>query len=918
MGAMLESSAHRRSIRRLVAGLVLGSLAGAANAQSCSDWLDAPDPGEMGRAPYVVAVFDDGSGPSLYAGGYNSFAPPGVERDDMLIRWDGAHWIPVVRFTPPNPRVAAMLVHDDGSGPALYIGGDSLLGSGATLTGLVRWDGTALTPVGGRINEVESLVRYDVGLGLELFVGGYFAVAGGTPARGIARWTGTAYTNVGNLSLGGHVAELLAHDDGGGLRLYAGGYFTSVGGVPAASIASLGPNGWSSTGSGVVGSIQALAEHDFGTGPQLVAAGTFSAAGGAPAANVAAWDGGAWSPLGALPPTPGNGDLVSHDDGSGAKLYATCWTSGVFRFDGTTWTEPGGVHVPGYVTCLFEHDFGGGSKLYVGGHMGRIGSAFAANLAGWNGQSWESSEPQGAGLQAVDNPAQVQAQTMFAGELYVGGFIEGVGPEATGPAARYDGTRFHAMPGATGTTSAFATFDDGSGPALYVAGIRTIDGVGPVRDIARWDGTSWSPLSEQPGIGGLATWRIPGLTTFDDGTGPALYAVGTLPSAIPGVHGIARWRNGIWESVGGVSAQTEIENGTAVAVHDDGTGPALYFAGWRAIDDRHSVDAVMRWNGSWQQVASSPNVESVIVLLSFDDGAGPALYAGGNFDVQGGSVGNHIARWRNGVWSPLGSGTSSPVYALTVHDDGRGDGPALYAGGAFDSAGGTAVDSIARWDGSAWSSVGNGLRLYEVGSAQRPVVRSLCSGVGLPRRDLYVSGNFYYAGPHLVSSFTALPGCGETGETSCFGDGSGTACPCGNVSASADRAGCTNSFGTGGALRGRGEASIASDTLRLEGSTMSNGPALYFQGTQASNGGAGVAFGDGLRCAAGSVNRLGTLPNVGGASAYPSAGDPDISVRGAVLAPGVRYYQARYRNAATFCTPDTFNWTNMVRIVWGV
>jgi hypothetical protein len=97
---------------------------------------------------------------------------------------------------------------------------------------------------------------------------------------------------------------------------------------------------------------------------------------------------------------------------------------------------------------------------------------------------------------------------------------------------------------------------------------------------------------------------------------------------------------------------------------------------------------------------------------------------------------------------------------------------------------------------------------------------------------------------------------------------------------------------------------------------MPDSSALYFQGTTQSAGGAGVAFGDGLRCASGAVVRLGTKTNAAGASQYPSGGDPSISVRGMNAIGNVRTYQCWYRNAASFCTPDTFNLTNGVQTTW--
>jgi len=151
--------------------------------------------------------------------------------------------------------------------------------------------------------------------------------------------------------------------------------------------------------------------------------------------------------------------------------------------------------------------------------------------------------------------------------------------------------------------------------------------------------------------------------------------------------------------------------------------------------------------------------------------------------------------------------------------------------------------------------------------------------------------------------------------TFCFGDGSGSACPCGNNGAAGN--GCAHSLSASGAhLAGSGSTSLASDTLVLAGSNMPNSSSLYFQGTTQLNGGLGSTFGDGLRCAGGTVIRLGTKMNVSGASQYPTAGDPSVSVKGLVTAPGSRTYQVWYRNAATFCTASTFNLTNGVSATW--
>ena len=146
----------------------------------------------------------------------------------------------------------------------------------------------------------------------------------------------------------------------------------------------------------------------------------------------------------------------------------------------------------------------------------------------------------------------------------------------------------------------------------------------------------------------------------------------------------------------------------------------------------------------------------------------------------------------------------------------------------------------------------------------------------------------------------------------CVADGSGATCPCANDVALGLVAGCRNSLGTGGALTSIGDASVASDTFVLHGAGMPNNSALYIQGTILAS----ASFGDGLRCASGSVIRLGQKSNSGGASAYPTGGELQISLKGACSAGVVRIYQCWYRNSASFCTADTFNLTSALRVVW--
>jgi hypothetical protein len=152
----------------------------------------------------------------------------------------------------------------------------------------------------------------------------------------------------------------------------------------------------------------------------------------------------------------------------------------------------------------------------------------------------------------------------------------------------------------------------------------------------------------------------------------------------------------------------------------------------------------------------------------------------------------------------------------------------------------------------------------------------------------------------------------------CFGDGSGQSCPCGNNSAVGDKVGCLSSIGTGGKLRYSGVPSTTADSVVLIATDMPVSSALFYQGTTQTSGGAGAVFGDGLRCASGSITRLGAHSTPGGMAHYPDGTDSPVHVHGGVSAGDVRTYQTWYRNAnPSFCTPLTFNLTNGLQLTWG-
>ena len=69
---------------------------------------------------YSMAVFDDGTGPALYVGG--QFTTAGGVPAQRIAKWDGTTWSSLGDGFTIN-IVNALEVFDDGTGPALYAGG---------------------------------------------------------------------------------------------------------------------------------------------------------------------------------------------------------------------------------------------------------------------------------------------------------------------------------------------------------------------------------------------------------------------------------------------------------------------------------------------------------------------------------------------------------------------------------------------------------------------------------------------------------------------------------------------------------------------------------------------------------------------------------------------------------------------------
>jgi Tol biopolymer transport system component len=311
-----------------------------------------------------------------------------------------------------------------------------------------------------------------------------------------------------------------------------------------------------------------------------------------------------------------------------------------------------------------------------------------------------------------------------------------------------------------------------------------------------------------------------------------------------------------------------------------------------------------------------------------DDSDYPALSADGRFVAFHSWSTNLVAGDTNGLVDifvrDLQLGANELVSVSTAGEQGNGIYPTLSADGRYvafvsDAANLVSADANGFADGF--------VRDLQLGVTERVSVGSAAEEGNAPCRYPAISGDgryvaFLSGATNLVSGDTnganddfVRDRLGAASAAYCLGDGSGAVCPCANSGSIGQ--GCSNSMGQGAMLSASGNASVSADTLVLSAVGMPNAATLYLQGSAQENAGTGSVFGDGLRCVAGSVVRLATKNNSGGASSYPGPGDAAISISGAIpVGGGMRYYQVWYRNAATHCTPAAFNLSNGVRTSW--
>lgn len=338
-------------------GGTFASMGGVANTSAIARWnpvtetWSAMSTGMTGGAPQVLAIAVAPNG-DVYAGG--GFTDAGGSGADNIARWDGSAWNVVGSATAVNSTVNAIAISSTG---IVVIGGLFTNVAGiAAADYIAQWDGSAWAAVGGGfpLGSVVSTLAY--GQDGTLYIGGSFANVGGDPnADGIAQWDGSAYSGLSTgAALGVNVIAIARN----GL-VYAGGPFTTIGGVSANRIAVWNGVGWAPIGTGVDNGVFAIA---FDPSGALTAGGDFTIAGGVTLPDdIARWNGGAWTAIDVnLPGTPRTWAIATAIDGT---LYVGYDTRGTATASGViTATNTGTVLA--YPTVKITGPSSGTSRIY--------------------------------------------------------------------------------------------------------------------------------------------------------------------------------------------------------------------------------------------------------------------------------------------------------------------------------------------------------------------------------------------------------------------------------------------------------------------------------------------------------------------------------------------------------------------------
>ena len=447
-----------------------------------------------------------------------------------------------------------------------------------------------------------------------------------------------------------------------GTEIYIGGNFTSLGSVPIAYLAKWDGTNWSSAGSGVNGPVYALAtDGSF----NLYVGGSFNQAGDSSANNIAKWDGLNWSTL----------------------------------------DEPGGItngvnNIVRSIVVGFDGIYVGGGFTVAGGNNANFAAKY--NNAGF----WE-------GLGVQWNTGAVYSIAVAPDHIYLGGaFYTFTGAPGNG-IVRDDGSGGWEALG-SGSSNVVNKILVTGGGTVYALGDFSADGGPAANRIAKWDGTFWESLGDEP----FEQGETVDFTLFEPNTIYTTKFAFQNPNYLYG-NGIYKWDGSSWSGIG--NGVGEYWYNAELIRKLEWYDSKIIAGGYFQTAGDTFISSLAQFDGnSWSDIGGNSTTPfyNIFDLLVYDG----KLYAAGSFSNMGGVDANNIAVWNGSSWASLGLGADNPVE--TIYNIGND----IYISGPFSNAGGSSAIGYARWDGSTWHPLAGG--------------GPYCYAMTNIANDLYVGGQF--------------------------------------------------------------------------------------------------------------------------------------------------------------------------------
>lgn len=530
----------------------------------------------------------------------------------------------------------------------------------------------------GTTNTIRSVTCWDPDgpgpLPEYVVVGGNLSAVGDINVRNIALWDGSAWSSLGT-GLQGNVNTLGVTPDG---RLYVtgGDLFDPNNPVPLNNMAVWDGDRWgplipsSPSLDGAVGRLLILSNGE------IVAIGGFRNAGITPLFGIGRWDGSHWSRLGTggMPSIIIDAVAMSNDDVillGNFGMVDSVSANGIARWNGQSWSALG-------LGLRTNVSFGIGERaivlpngrLVVGGQFTRAGSVSAFGVASWNGTDWE-------------NMGNANAFTVNAFALDAGDTLYMCAPLFNGTGRylhRWNGTSWNPLPAIFTSIPSSLTFR-ANGDLIAFGSFSQVDQIN-ARNIARFDGTMWSPLNAGS-VGGSDGFRA--LLPLPDArvlAGGDVTQMRGVPIRYLGERSETGWSPFAGGANAPVSALLQLRNGDIIV------GGAFTQIGTT------SASRIARWNGTnWSTLGSGMDGD-VLALAEAPDGR---VIAGGAFIQAGGTTVNRVATWNGQQWLPMRTGMNGNVTDLAALPNGD-----VVARGGFSTSGGNLTQGIARWTGVTW------------------------------------------------------------------------------------------------------------------------------------------------------------------------------------------------------------------------